>query len=626
MLYNVAMASIEQIKASDGSGNASLATVQNSRSIGATTIIVDTVVGINGAGFAGTMGTPHTFTDPVTSETITVISEATAVDFTGHVDGSNLEIDDIAPGYTDLGSDVGDIVIIRPTTQWSDNVAAVLDAEHEDDGTHGAITPTSVTSTGTITAAKFVRTGSGNGIGWDPLGDTPDTVTYNGNRSYSVVFNGNDLTDDVSVGMRLKLTRTVTAPTQCTDLEAGSSQYYSRASAGITGMTFTDDFVVSAWVKLESYGGVNGLHIASRYNGTSGWTFRVGALGAGDGRIQLAGFNASGANYSEVHSNQSIPLNKWVHITAQLDMSTFTATTTTSYVMIDGVDVPAAVSRAGTNPIALIQAGDLNIGASNGADFFDGKIAQVAIYNAKVTQANIRATVSQGLSGSETSLISAYSFNNSITDLNANANNLTAQGSAVATNADSPFGVQADGTTTGVTEYAEIQATVFSTNTTLTVRVSEGSMIPTTGGVSAVSYSTQASPYGMPAISNVLGYSLLQSSQGSITTETDILGLTITVYVPYGHRIRVSVYANGLQATNTTSPSIFINKDGTTAATETAYVATVSGAIPVNVSYVETPTTGSHTYKVRVSLPANTGTFVASSTSPAYIMVEDLDR
>lgn len=127
------MASIDQIRASDGSGNANVATVQSSRSPLASTIIVDTVVGIN-ATFMGSMGTPHTFVDPITSEEITVISEATVVDFSGHVDGSNLEIDDIAPGYTDLGSEVGDIVIIRPTTQWGDNVADVLDVSHDDDG------------------------------------------------------------------------------------------------------------------------------------------------------------------------------------------------------------------------------------------------------------------------------------------------------------------------------------------------------------------------------------------------------------------------------------------------------------------------------------------------------------
>lgn len=126
--------SIERIKGSDGSGNANMATVQSSRSPLASTIIVDTVLGINPAGFMGTMGTPHTFVDPVTAEEITVISEDTAVDFTGHVDGANIEIDEIAPGYTDNGSEVGDIVIIRPTTPYADNIAEVLEVSHEDNG------------------------------------------------------------------------------------------------------------------------------------------------------------------------------------------------------------------------------------------------------------------------------------------------------------------------------------------------------------------------------------------------------------------------------------------------------------------------------------------------------------
>lgn len=163
LLYYYVMASIEQIRASDGSGNASVATVQTSRSSGASTLIVDTVAGINVVGFEGSMGTPHTFTDPITSETITVISEATAVDFTGHVDGSNIEIDSIAPGYTDAGSSVGDIVVIRPTTQWADNVADVLATEHNDDGTHANVTATSV-STDTISEKT-----AANGVAIDGL-------------------------------------------------------------------------------------------------------------------------------------------------------------------------------------------------------------------------------------------------------------------------------------------------------------------------------------------------------------------------------------------------------------------------------------------------------------------------
>jgi hypothetical protein len=329
---------------------------------------------------------------------------------------------------------------------------------------------------------------------WTDLGAVPSSVTDNGNRSYDLIFTGLDITDTVWVGQRLKLTRTVTAPTKCADLESSSSQYFSKSSPA--GMTFTDDFVVSAWVKLESY---TASGIVSRYNGTSGWIFEL----VSTGQVRLTGFNGGAGNASYVQSYQSLPLNKWVHISAQLDMSAFTATTTTSYVMFDGVDVPASVTRAGTNPTTLIQAGDLNVGAFTGANYFDGKIAQVAIYSAKVTQATIKASRHQTLTGSETSLVSAYSLNNSILDLNtSNANNLTAQGSALATSSDSPFAGGADiptGVTAGTTGYGIITKASFSSNTTLTVQVPEGYAIPTSGGVSAVSYSTQKTPYGFPA-------------------------------------------------------------------------------------------------------------------------------
>ena len=341
---------------------------------------------------------------------------------------------------------------------------------------------------GDITVNSITIANTTSAEGWSPLGDTPDTVTANGNRSYSLVFNGNDLTDTITPGMRLRTSRIVAAPTQSTSLN-GTTQYFSKTSPA--GMTFTDDFSVSAWVKLSSYAATD-MVIASRYNGTSGWKLAINS----SGQVVMIGYNAGAANFSYVLSYQSVPLNKWVHVTAQLDMSAFTATTTTSYTMIDGVDVPCSVARSGTNPTALVQAGNLEIGSNNGGTQpFPGYLAQVAIYNAKVTQATHLAAMNQGLTGSETSLISAYSFNNSINDLSATANNLTANGSAVATNADSPFGNSGVSSTL---DYAIVMAAAFSTNTTLTVQVPEGCTIPSSGGVTTVDYSTQNVPYGFP--------------------------------------------------------------------------------------------------------------------------------
>ena len=309
-----------------------------------------------------------------------------------------------------------------------------------------------------------------------------------------MVYNSLDLTGTYNPGTRLRTTRTVAAPTQCTSLN-GTTQYWVKTSPNK--LTFTDDFVVDAYVKLANYGSGD-TNIISRYNGTSGWQFVIDS----SGRVLLIGRNAGAANVSYVQSYQSIPLNKWTRVTAQLDMSTFTATTTTSYVMIDSIDVPATVIRSGTNPTTLIQAGNLEIGSGNAgaAGLFPGKIAQVAVYSAKVTQANILLTHSQGLLGTETNLASAYSFNGVTTDLNTTTpNDLSAgAGSPTATDADSPFGKQASGLISSTLDYGIVQSATFSTNTTLVVQVPEGCTIPTSGGVSAVAYSGLEAPYGFP--------------------------------------------------------------------------------------------------------------------------------
>lgn len=440
--------------------------------------------------------------------------------FTGIVDTAGVQITSVVwTAGTNQAHAGGATVVDYATATHISMVTKGLLVEHNQDGTHNDVTADTVTAT-TITADEFVVAGASANNGWTVGLPTPDTVTYNGNRSYDLVFSSNDITDTVSNGMRLKLTRTTAAPTQCTSLN-GTNQYWSKTSP--SGMTFTDDFVVSAWVKISAYQAA-GQMIVSRYNGTSGWAMQI----ASSGIVQLFGFNAGVANYSVVQSYQSVPLNKWVHITAQLDMSTFTATTTTSYVMLDGLGVPASVIRSGTNPTALVQAGNLEVGSWNGGLLpFSGKIAQVAIYSAKVTQATILASMNQTLTGSETNLVSAYTFNNSINDLSANANNLTASGGAgFAT--DSPF---------NSTEYGIITANSFSTDTTLTVQVPEGYAIPTSGGVSAVAYSTQDVPYGFPRDNSkwdVVSLHRTQTNQNSTTTFTTFANVD-------GHRLTVPI-------------------------------------------------------------------------------------
>jgi hypothetical protein len=457
--------------------------------------------------------------------------------------------------------------------------------------------------------------------GWITGLPAPTSVTALGNRYYSMVFNSTDLTDEVSPGQRLRATRTVAAPTQSASLN-GTNQSFSKSSPNK--LTFTDDFAVGAWIKLSSY---QFGTVISRYNGTSGWVLQVDA----SGRIGLLGYNAGSANFVYVLSYKTLPLNKWVYVNAQLDMSAFTATTSTCFVMIDGIDTAVTLTRGGTNPTALIQAGSLEIGSQNGGSWFAGKIAQAFVTNAKVTQATLLSYMSQGITGSETSIASAYSFNNAITDLNTTTpNDLTANGSALATSADSPFGRQANGTISSTLDYGIIVSADFSTNTTLVVRVPSGNTIPTSGGVNALAYSGNALPYGMPKISNALATVLTAYTFATASTSPSlVLGMTAPVYVAPGAELEISVFVPATQNT-AGSVGMFISiwdgavGSGTQLARLELDQLTATFQLGGTATVPASPIAGLRTFNIGFHTTSGTASLVAAITTPAYFSVKEL--
>lgn len=242
------MKSIAYIPGSDGSANASLMTVTQVRTAPASTITVNTVAGVP-AKFFGSMGTPHTFTDPVTGETITVISEATAVDFAGRIDAGKIEIDYISPGYTDLGSQVGDIIMVRPTTDWANIVAEFLTPTGTINPFAGSSAPahwllcdgSAVSRTDyarlfDIVGTTFgegdasstfnlpdLRNRSAIGAGQGTYVDTQPAASYNVSDTITVAAN-----DSLHTGKAVVLTTTGTAPG---GLTAGNTYYVIRLSS-----------------------------------------------------------------------------------------------------------------------------------------------------------------------------------------------------------------------------------------------------------------------------------------------------------------------------------------------------------------------------------------------------------
>ena len=319
--------------------------------------------------------------------------------------------------------------------------------------------------------------------GWEVLPYTLSVTTgYSlGQNSYAITVANQDLRTIITEGMKLRLQRGTTAPTQCTDLESSSTQYASRASASVTGTiaSITDDITLEAWVKPESY--VDG-QIVSRLNAaaTQGWGMQMRSTG----QIRIYGRTTGGGTGRDYDSNVSLNLSKWQHLAATLDMSGAVST-----IYINGISV-AVTLNAGTGSSFQNGTADLCIGAfTGGVQPFDGKISDVRVWNVVRTQTQIRDNKDQQLVGSETNLIFYAKLNGDFNDSTTAANNLTGSGGAVATSVDNPF---VD------TQYAVVTDVQYSApHTTLYVYTGNNHLIPNMT-LSSPYYSVQDTPYGFP--------------------------------------------------------------------------------------------------------------------------------
>jgi hypothetical protein len=138
----------EYLQASNGTGEAVRSNVVVERPIGSTEINVDTVLNWPNK-FIATSGVLDAVTGTFSPSTITV--------FFGHINGTYLTIDEFAPGYSDRGNTANEIIVLKPTTPWSDKVAvAVTNAVHKVDTLAATTYDTSIKAyvDAAITAAK----------------------------------------------------------------------------------------------------------------------------------------------------------------------------------------------------------------------------------------------------------------------------------------------------------------------------------------------------------------------------------------------------------------------------------------------------------------------------------------
>lgn len=523
------------------------------------------------------------------------------IDWKGTFSGTTISNFQVTAGSDDTYA-VGTTVELSPTAAWADDLVGGILVEHDQDGTHGDVTANSIVAT-TGTFTNLTINGTSGADGWSPLGQPLTSITALGNRSYTAVVSGVDTTGVTSVGQKLKLPRTVTAPTYMGGAFNGSSHYFTKVTPTGTLSTITNNFTFMAHIEPTAYQiGV----IAGRQDAGSNWMiFRLQASGQ-----LMVGVGSGGAgNYREVYSYQSVPLNKKTHVAA-----TWTGGTVVLY--FDGVPVPVtAAVTSGTAPTTAGTGGDFSIGRPGAASnqYFPGYISSVGVFDAVLTQATIRLHMNQALTGGETNCIGAWNLNNAATDASAGANNLTATG-GVGYTARSPYTNSVTGTsvTAGTTNYGIIMAQTFSTNTTYTIQIPEGETLPTTGGIGTVSYSTQKTPYGFPGQEDKWTLGVFNLADNNSTTNSTF-NHNITLNIPFGVWKLEAEYDVGMTNGSTAptgrigvsdSPSAYTNRKLIGRLTQSTVNSTVSSSIFLTDTIVVTTMTPYYT----VSVSGNAGT------------------
>lgn len=399
----------------------------------------------------------------------------TQTDWKGVLSGttvSNLTL----TGGTDQAYNAGDIVELTPTARFAKDLYDWGSAHANEDGS---------LKTSAVQAA--LNLGNTPAVGWLPIGAVPVYAGNNGNKEYVLNF-PLDLTTTLTKGMKMQVTRSVAAPTQCMAFVAANSQYASAPSPA--GITFTGDWTQEARIRLNSYGGSAGMFLLNRDSLTSsgsGFGFYI----TSSGQLSVYWRNASGI--SQFTSNQSVPLNRWVHVAVSVSASSLNVA-----FYIDGVAVPFATNS--TAATTIVQAANsLYLGAQNfnGAmvsnSYFDGYISEVRLWGAAMSQSFIRANMAINVSA-QTNLVALFQGSGTFNDTSGNANNLTATNGASSTQSGNPYNNIEYGFITNVGAYA-------GGNTPITLFCGTDCNIPNMV-LSNPQYSLEKAPYGFPVARN----------------------------------------------------------------------------------------------------------------------------
>jgi hypothetical protein len=559
------------LSASDGTGHAVLAHVQDDRAIGNMTLVVDSHAKwpTNFIATTGTAG-PDGY-----------ILEASKTEFKGHTVSGNIIIESFEPGSTDVGNSRGQIAVIKQTTGWA-NAVSNISTQTED---------------------------------WRPLA-TPEQVSAIlplGNRSYTVVLLGS-VGSILSSGMKLEFTWPDSGNSSMAQLN-GVNQYFTKVNPTGGLASTVDNFTIMAYVVSN-----NLIHESVIARSTANLSDSMELIINANEQVGLLVRNGGNENSRVVYTYASLPLNKTVHVAA-------TWNTGVVKIYFDGVlqAVKPAVT-SGTAPTTAGLGGDWSVGRLGAYDggYFAGNISNVGVWSNVLPEAIIKR-YQMGPLTPDMSTTGGWNLDGGGADI-SNQNNLTAVNGANFNRDISPHHQMAD----GVVISKSVGLAIAVSNGIPTVQMPEGC---TPGrNLPSISYSTQANPYGWVPINNVLAYAKVCVPFGT-STRAPIPGMRVSCFVPARKTLKVSAFLSGITSSIPNAGgfiSIIDETENNREVTRGFGATNGSGDLEsLNASIlVDVLSSGTRTFRVEINIGVNASTINTNSsvTAPGYIMVEMMDR
>lgn len=217
-----------------------------------------------------------------------------------------------------------------------------------------------------------------------------------------------------------------------TDLEAGSSQYWSVADTASLDLS---SFTISMWIKPETVASGTIQMLASKWNGTGNqrsWLF--GLYNDGGTSKWYMDASSNGSNGGDNINNVAWVAGSWNHIAVSY------ANGTGAYVIY--LNGSSTASGNFTQTSLFNSTADFNLGiyqpAGSASNFYDGLMNNVLVYNAVIGATAVGNLYTDGCNPSTTNLVSWwFSDNNNGNDL-FGSNNLTGTNSPTFSS-DVPF-------------------------------------------------------------------------------------------------------------------------------------------------------------------------------------------